>query len=417
MNSKNWLNWKCELSKNLVHPYDEASSCSNCGVFISKKGVFSYKPSNTNLNSQVVPLEHYHTILVDEKYQTEEYYSIKSAYSESRKFLIDMLFETGRKLRQTVSTIYLAIQYMDIIINTSWGQNSALSQPKSGVLDPSSLKIVSSTIPQESHRFIALICLNIASKFDALDLNTPLLGELQRASGCPIPYFALIGYESECLKILNWNLKRVTLFHWVENLKNQGFVLSDDTLSCGQNVDTDTDEIVTKANQLIKYFSEIILKDTEFLKFKPSVQAATCAYLSRVCLGIKQPWSSSLTEMLLYDYSDIQEAYDLFCEKYQFLVDSATDILVLPNKSKNLDLKNKMSYVPIQDNKKLVAQCMKKVKNLHDYTDRTFVRIRTCRSTQSSESSNKSSYDDMAFTEDEDSYRWVNKNFLVIWRF
>lgn len=167
--------------------YEDASSCIKWGVFVSKEGVTSFKETNSNFESQVAPLEHYHTTLIDEKYQNYEYVERSFEYAVMRKELIDKLFEIGKRLRQTQSTVFLAISYMDIILNT--------------------VNNISQSVPKTSYKLISLVWLNIASKFDALDLNTPLVNELQRASGCRIPYSVLVGYEAECLKILNWNLK------------------------------------------------------------------------------------------------------------------------------------------------------------------------------------------------------------------
>jgi hypothetical protein len=83
-------------------------------------------------------------------------------YLSQRKSLVDLLFETGKRLRQTQSTCFLAVSYMDLILNS---QN-----------------LISELVDRKSFKVIALVCLNIASKFDALDLNTPLLNELMSAS-------------------------------------------------------------------------------------------------------------------------------------------------------------------------------------------------------------------------------------------
>jgi len=148
---------------------------------------------DASTENSMASLEHYHTMLVDEKYQTYEFLSNKSVYLVTRKGLIELLFSTGKKLRQTESTVFLAIRYLDIILNTR--------------------NFISESAPTSCYKLLALVCFNIASKFDALDLNTPLIGELQRASGCSISYNALLQYESECLKLLNWNLNQVTLYH------------------------------------------------------------------------------------------------------------------------------------------------------------------------------------------------------------
>mmetsp|Transcript_9695 Transcript_9695/g.10970 ORF Transcript_9695/g.10970 Transcript_9695/m.10970 type:complete len:91 (+) Transcript_9695:104-376(+) len=88
---------------------------------MTSDGVCSYKERKYNFTPDFAPLEHYHTILMAEKYQKYDFgdsVGLKNGYLKARKDLIGMLFETGRKLRQTESTVYLAISYMDIILNT-----------------------------------------------------------------------------------------------------------------------------------------------------------------------------------------------------------------------------------------------------------------------------------------------------------
>lgn len=187
-NLKNWLNWKQELNRSMIQADEYSGNCSGWGAFITEQGVSSFKTFfSSSQKFQIAPLEHFHTILIDEKYQHHEFINWKTEYWKMRKDLIEMIFSTGKKLRQTQSTAYLAISYMDIILNT--------------------VNLISQTLPPHSFKMIAVVWLNIASKFDALDLNTPIINELQRASGCSIVYTALLKYEAEVLQILNWNLK------------------------------------------------------------------------------------------------------------------------------------------------------------------------------------------------------------------
>ena len=184
---QNCSNWKTSKKSDIIMADDTTGNCGNWGAFITTSGVCSYKERRENFNSGIAPLEHYHTILMDEKYQNHEYLTMNKEYFAVRKDLIELLFETGKKLRQTQSTVYLAISYMDIILNTA--------------------NNLSYSLPSSSFKVISVVCLNIASKFDSLDMNTPYISELQRASSWFIPYESLLKYEAECLKILNWNLK------------------------------------------------------------------------------------------------------------------------------------------------------------------------------------------------------------------
>mmetsp|Transcript_929 Transcript_929/g.889 ORF Transcript_929/g.889 Transcript_929/m.889 type:complete len:246 (+) Transcript_929:257-994(+) len=245
-------------------------------------------------------------MLIDEKYQNHDYFFDQNDYSVCRKQLIETLFDIGKRLRQTESTVYLAVGYMDIILNS----DNAISKASG----------------REHFKLIAVVCLNIASKFDALDLNTPLVNELQRASGVHISFHGLVEYERECLKILNWQLKNVTLFHCTDVIKHQGLLMSNDTRNSGRSIEEDFGQIAERARILLDYFADLILKDIEFLRFKPSIQASACLLATRMCLNIDKPWNNAIAEMLLYDKEDIQPAYLLFEQKYGFLIEVAESV-------------------------------------------------------------------------------------------
>lgn len=283
-----WLNCMWDNQTHIIQHCDGVSSCQKCGSFISVDGTTSLKESQYNVESLVAPLELYHTILVDEKNQSYEFYQHETQYSSFRKKLIEGLFEAGKRLRQTESTVYLAIFYMDVILNTS--------------------NHVSKSMQPNRYKFIAIVCLNIASKFDALDLNTPLPNELLRASGWSFSYHELIFFEKEWLKILNWNLKAVTLINCIDIIRHQGFIFSNDTRDRGISVEVDTELILAKARILILYFADLIVKDIEFLRFKPSVQAASCVLATRMCLNLDKPWSSVLSETLWCDNLELLQA-------------------------------------------------------------------------------------------------------------
>jgi len=72
-----------------------------------------------NFECFLAPLEHYHTMLIDEKCQTYDYILTNNEYIKIRSKIIKLLLDTGKRLRQTESTINLAITYTDIILNTN----------------------------------------------------------------------------------------------------------------------------------------------------------------------------------------------------------------------------------------------------------------------------------------------------------
>jgi len=72
---------------------------------------------------------------------------------KTRRALVDWIFEIGEKLKQRVLTIHLAVVYLDILIQD---------------------EKVFEGFKQE---VLSITCLLLASKFDELDDNIPLIRE------------------------------------------------------------------------------------------------------------------------------------------------------------------------------------------------------------------------------------------------
>ena len=73
-------------------------------------------------------------------------------------------------------------------------------------------------------------CLLLASKFDELDDNIPLIRELQKicAKQRIIAYDEVIKAEVTVLFKLNWDLFKLTPMHFLQNLIGQGIVFNND---------------------------------------------------------------------------------------------------------------------------------------------------------------------------------------------
>jgi len=265
-----------------------------------------------------------------------------------------------------------------------------------------------------------LVCLNIASKFDALDLNIPFISELQRASGTSIPYNLLKEYERECLKILGWNLKLVTIYHFIDVIKQQGFIFTNDTRDHGESIEDDLCQILEKGRVLIDYFCSLVINDDHFLRYKPSITSAAIVLVTRVCLNIDKPWSDTLSEMLVYDKDDIYQAYLAIEERYGYLIEVAESICVSMNNSDlNVstigDRMNRLDLYNGQSNsttKKKLEKRMEVLNNLHDYTDRFQVQPKFITSDDSQEDSNH--HNQIELSDNEDEYLYYEENGLSI---
>lgn len=109
---------------------------------------------------------------------------------------MDWIFEIGEKMKQRSLTIHLAVVYLDILMQ----DERIFDKQKSEV--------------------ITLTCVLLASKFDELDDNIPLIRELQRicARQRVIPYEDVIKCEVFVLRKMNWDLFKLTPLHFVQNL-------------------------------------------------------------------------------------------------------------------------------------------------------------------------------------------------------
>jgi hypothetical protein len=72
----------------------------------------------------------------------------------------------------------------------------------------------------------------MASKFDELDDNIPLIRELQKACARQriISYDEVIKAEVTVLNKLSWDLFKLTPMHFIQNLIGQGIAFTNDKL-------------------------------------------------------------------------------------------------------------------------------------------------------------------------------------------
>lgn len=96
-------------------------------------------------------------------------------------------------MKQSSITVHLAIIYLDIILQD---------------------ELIFDKIKSDS---LSLTCLLLGSKFDELDDNIPLIREFQRAyyKQRDIPYEEVIKCELEVLRILDWDLFKLSHLHIV----------------------------------------------------------------------------------------------------------------------------------------------------------------------------------------------------------
>lgn len=152
--------------------------------------------------------------------------------------MLELVCEVGDCLKQSQLTIHLAVNYLDRFLVA---KNKIHK-------DATSANIKSKLFKVHSLDSYAMTCLLLASKFDEIDDNIPLISEFTRAhalvrdnlekeyTGSSRKHRSNLTYNdiSKCeinlLNILGWNLNTLTPLHFVLNYVYQGVVFSNDTL-------------------------------------------------------------------------------------------------------------------------------------------------------------------------------------------
>jgi hypothetical protein len=156
-------------------------------------------------------------------------------YKSHRKQIVCNLFDMGKKLRQSLETIYLAIYYLDWVTYDY-------------------------EVLEENFDLFSVCCLLLASKYDELDLSIPMIIDLLRCSKFPLSYDCVKQCEGIILKMLNWNLFQFSHYQVCKTLLAMGVVFEMESI-----VDENTKELrkvnerdVKKVQKYIEYICEIV---------------------------------------------------------------------------------------------------------------------------------------------------------------
>lgn len=190
---------------------------------------------------------------------------------------------------------------------------------------------------------MAVSCLLLASKFDEIDDNIPLITEfckahglvrdsldggfLQSQSSMPrlssnrsqICFERIRKCEVELLSVLQWDLNRVTPMHFVQNFLYQGAVFTNDEATLGQTLRDR--KVLQKVRRHVDYFALQALKQDFMLTkaFPDHVVAAAVIYAARkASKQIKESWNAEVFEHLfgISAFADIEACFSKLFSAY-----------------------------------------------------------------------------------------------------
>ena len=139
--------------------------------------------------------------------------------------MLELVCEVGECLKQSQLTIHLAVNYLDRFL--------AVKNKLYPDIQGNRIKIA--LFRDHSLDAVSMTCLLLASKFDEIDDNIPLISEFTRAhsiikdrlevefagkkgkSRIDLKYTDISKCELTLLNILKWNLNTLTPLHFVQN--------------------------------------------------------------------------------------------------------------------------------------------------------------------------------------------------------
>ncbi|XP_046385474.1 cyclin-J isoform X2 [Ischnura elegans] len=204
----------------------------------------------------------------------------RSPQIHERPQLISWIQKLSERLKLQNTTSHLAVYVLDIFMDNH-------------DIEPSKLKL------------LAIVCLLLAAKFEELDSNIPKISVLKNKLDSDFAPTDFITMELVILKFLKWQLAHPTTAHFVEIFSSYA-VEENDLVCCREeHVDVINNETMKcamsslrlEASEAMQELMEITLKDTSYIKFQPSVIAATIVCLTRRQLMLEPPWTPTLVKV------------------------------------------------------------------------------------------------------------------------
>lgn len=138
----------------------------------------------------------------------------------------------------------------------------------------------------------------LAAKFDELDMNIPLLIDIQVANKFKVSYEMLKAIESELVMILDFDFMSLTPYSVLTQLFASGIVFSSDNKSNGKSI---SERTLLKLKEYAYFFCDNATEHYSLSqKYLPSKVAAACVYLARKCANLDTVWDINLAEYTNY---------------------------------------------------------------------------------------------------------------------
>jgi cyclin B len=207
--------------------------------------------------------EIYHYLMIKERDRVDPRYLTTQVdiNEKMRAILVDWLVEVHRMFKLLPETLYLGISIIDRFL---------------------SLKQIS----RDTLQLVGITSMLIASKYE--EIYAPECNDFVYISDGAYTKPQILHMEQTILNTLNFNITHPSSLHFLRRYSKAGG--SDYTL-----------------HTICKYLIEVVLIDVKFLKYPPSLQAASSVYLGRAMTGKTPLWTSTLEHYSTYSENVVRE--------------------------------------------------------------------------------------------------------------
>ena len=239
---------------------------------------------------------------VDVHWQMRERENIHRTYNPDakwlkyRRFLVDWMCEAGDEFGLHISTMHVAVMFLDRILHKVQVERHEL-------------------------QLVAIACILIAAKYEEVEEVVPTLSEMNRHTQWAFSAESIQHMEFEVLRKLDWCLGTFTPLHFASYYMSKGVLFEADTMH-GRPL---AQKVPKYMKRYVEFFADLCLQDYAFQRFSPSMMAAAIVMASRKALGIQPLWREELSQNTRYIKNDINPCFKAVWGCYRFNFPNASD--------------------------------------------------------------------------------------------
>ena len=218
--------------------------------------------------------------LMRERENIHRTYAPEAKWLKYRRVLVDWMCEAGDEFGLHISTMHVAVMYLDRLLHTV-------------------------VVARNELQLVAIACILIAAKYEEIEEVVPTLSDMNRHAQWAFSADAIQHMEFEVLRKLNWCLGTYTPLHFASYYMSKGVLFQEDTMQ-GRPL---AQKVPKYMKRYIEFFADLCLQDYAFQRFSPSMMAGAIIIASRKALGIRPLWRNELSKNCQYTRLEINACF------------------------------------------------------------------------------------------------------------